>query len=114
MRISDWSSDVCSSDLAKGLIEVASGSVDSLCGVLHELEGEDGRYVTALDDPNQRLVLANDVRRRNRRDRKSVVSGKSGVARVGIGGGRLIKKKNTSDQKSDDTQLIIHQCTDHM
>src|SRR3546814_4656152 len=83
MRISDWSSDVCSSDLearsaelirkadqaiytneAKGLIEVASGSVDSLRGVLHELEGEDGRYVTALDDPNQRLVLANDVRRR--------------------------------------------------
>src|SRR3546814_906481 len=49
---------------AKGLIEVASGSVDSLRGVLHELEGEDGRYVTALDDPNQRLVLANDVRRR--------------------------------------------------
>src|SRR3546814_8438714 len=41
---------------AKGLIEVASGSVDSLRGVLHELEGEDGRYVTALDDPNQRLV----------------------------------------------------------
>src|SRR3546814_18325623 len=49
---------------AKGLIEVASGSVDSLRGVLHELEGEDGRYVTALDDPNQRLVLANAVRRR--------------------------------------------------
>src|SRR3546814_13815346 len=49
---------------AKGLIEVASGSVDSLRGVLHELEGEDGRYVTALDDPNQQLVLANDVPRR--------------------------------------------------
>src|SRR3546814_20478007 len=49
---------------AKGLIEVASGSVDSLRGVLHELEGEDGRYVTALDDPTQPHVLANDVPRR--------------------------------------------------
>src|SRR3546814_19916167 len=46
---------------AKRLIEVASGSVDSLRGVLHEPEGEDGRNVPAPDDPTHRLRLATEA-----------------------------------------------------
>src|SRR3546814_13739762 len=112
MRISDWSSDVCSSDLV----------------------GQQIRYVRRVDiDPRRHCALASDavpvveqalqpfatdgvaedrptpveglsrprgftarVRTVNRfrADRKSVVSGKSVSVRVDLGGRRLITKKN--------------------
>src|SRR3546814_19136442 len=71
MRISDWSSDVCSSDLGKTFAEdrdrMPFGLFLAFAGV--------------------------EVLPRFGRDRKSVVLGKSESVRVDLGGRRIIKKK---------------------
>src|SRR3546814_19163019 len=94
MRISDWSSDVCSSDLLalqfrryphaqvyifdKGFS--ARAAVLAMGGAHHALGlGSDG--------PDSEGALAFQP------DRKSVVSGKSVSVRVDLGGRRIIKKK---------------------
>src|SRR3546814_15262968 len=82
MRISDWSSDVCSSDLGPlGLRVVGQG------GVLVARARVDRRGDAGADDC----------------DRKRVVSGKSVSVRVDLGGRRLIKKNTI-------TNLVIN-CT---
>src|SRR3546814_10813015 len=88
MRISDWSSDVCSSDLARKYVE----------GGTHRLaHGADRQCPFGRrSQPQYRLSLwlvSGAV------DRKSVVSGKSVSVRVDLGGRRIIKKKN---------QLLTH------
>src|SRR3546814_10432081 len=82
MRISDWSSDVCSSDLrrdrpASGKAGPASGWGSSRSVPL------EGHIVTCAPKASPG-------------DRKSVVSGKSVSVRVDLGGSRIIKKKNTN------------------
>src|SRR3546814_19747121 len=76
MRISDWSSDVCSSDLFDG--------------VMHFEWLEENtplrRNRHGIHEPAARG-------KRARRDRKSVVWGKSVSVRVDLGGRRIIKKK---------------------
>src|SRR3546814_19820720 len=89
MRISDWSSDVCSSDLA----ERPAGQ-------------RGGVGPRAVDRPQdrpparapQRLPLGDRHGRHAgaRGDRKSVVQGKSVSVRVALGGRRIIKKKKTN------------------
>src|SRR3546814_20968404 len=70
MRISDWSSDVCSSDL----------------------EGTNFKHVVAPHHRrSDRVAGGRSVRLAV--DRKSVVSGKSVAVRVDLGGRRIIKKK---------------------
>src|SRR3546814_16070680 len=69
MRISDWSSDVCSSDLSN-------------CGEEHD----DVLWAAGGLSPARQADHASD--------RKSVVSGKSVSVRVDLGGRRIIKKKN--------------------
>src|SRR3546814_18307954 len=87
MRISDWSSDVCSSDLE----DCPEGEV---------LEGsftfEDGRIFQAFALGGNVLVLAGAATAvvLTLLARKSVVSGKSVSVRVDLGGRRIIKKKN--------------------
>ncbi|MFZ7096713.1 hypothetical protein ACOPJQ_02415 [Luteimonas dalianensis] len=49
---------------AKGRIEAAGADANALNGVLRDLTAQDGRYTATLEDPNQRLVLANSVRSR--------------------------------------------------
>src|SRR3546814_14369566 len=71
MRISDWSSDVCSSDLGP------CPRISSTCGAAWP------RFA-ASDRPPRRWS-----------DRKSVVEGMSVSVRVDLGGRRIIKKKNT-------------------
>src|SRR3546814_222170 len=102
MRISDWSSDVCSSDLWGNLVYrktarnfgplmamAAACTIAQVSGVvaLGELDPESvvtpGIFV-------QRLVSNG-----GEADRKSVVYGKSVSVRVDLGGSRLIKKKTT-------------------
>src|SRR3546814_12831471 len=103
MRISDWSSDVCSSDLprlfgraehrAEGIAELAAGQQGIAGGqVARELLAEGARqgevapfYVEIVGDllPKRQEGL----------DRKSVVSGKSVSVRVDLGGRRIITKK---------------------
>src|SRR3546814_11189497 len=108
MRMSDWSSDVCSSDLDQGggaaLGELERGEllveVAQALRVVHHLRA------LALHEPQQQGVVdESGIDRRipahqhhvtgSRRatDRKSVVSGKSVSVSVDLGGRRIIKKK---------------------
>src|SRR3546814_20747228 len=103
MRISDWSSDVCSSDLS------IYGNVNRQClqrlpaqSVAHSLRAlQHGsvfyREQVMSKDRGCVLVLDLDaILRRRQRDRKSVVKGKSVSVGVGLGGRRNIKKKPTN------------------
>src|SRR3546814_12049264 len=110
MRISDWSSDVCSSDLPpprRGRpMGVWGGSRRTAMRQTSKRRAsrEDG----GAKPPAPRASLYEDVTRRiiaeleAGRDRKSVVSGKSVSVRVDLGGRRIIKKK------IDCTMLILY------
>src|SRR3546814_11118655 len=94
MRISDWSSDVCSSDLPPRRLAMA------------ELQQEGGNLLARRFASEQHHLV---LRRRQLagghdqqaplqlgqldEDRKSVVEGKSVSVRVDLGGRRIIKKK---------------------
>src|SRR3546814_17439838 len=116
MRISDWSSDVCSSDLdraaersagpgARVLVTVAFDKVTDR--ILADARGKTGRaYYDAVDVAEKVLVAECEADEGYRcsvadmyygtdfyLDRKSVVKGKSGSVRVNYGGRRNIKKK---------------------
>src|SRR3546814_16013217 len=86
MRISDWSSDVCSSDLNLNRWYLR---LDFGCGF-------QAAHVRDFDSPSRRSLGNQRQRLRPSRDRKSVVSGKSVSVRVDLGGRRIIKKKKNS------------------
>src|SRR3546814_18942118 len=93
MRISDWSSDVCSSDLIEFTLYWGGRTRADL--YLHEeveawvREHPNFRYVPVHSEPTD------DCQWSGRTDRKSVVEGKSESVRVDLGGGRIIKKNKT-------------------
>src|SRR3546814_14902356 len=122
MRFSDWSADVCSSDLNHGFFNEFTLVLDSDARlVVRELADRNilggvslGRLYPEAPDIRNGLVIAvtetttsEDVdalaqglreilacacsRKADRRDRKSVVEGKSGTDRVDMGGRRRIK-----------------------
>src|SRR3546814_11910634 len=121
MRISDWSSDVCSSDLrhprlahcrSPGCARVRyigdrnTGLTDLLENLLADHRLEHAAAISGLNvmngDPGI-IECAKDGlgAKRSRRsvgiaDRKSVVSGKSVSVRVDLGGRSIIKKKKLS------------------
>src|SRR3546814_18491257 len=93
MRISDWSSDVCSSDLYLSSRDLLPGAA----GVRHD---DDGAFVRRRRDDKRTLEGSAGRQgiesRRNGLDRpagarKSVVYGKSVSVRVDIGGRRFLK-----------------------
>src|SRR3546814_19395278 len=97
MRISDWSSDVCSSDLRDAIIESGVKIVETAGNNPHE-------HMPALKAAGVRVIHKCTTPRHARKaqdigvdivsiDRKSVVSGKSVSVRVDLGGGRVINKK---------------------
>src|SRR3546814_11609773 len=95
MRISDWSSDVCSSDLPTSPWRVGCGN---RCRVRGSRFSGDGLHregsIAAEAAPTLPLSAAPpNGRCTPAADRKSVVSGKSVSVRVDLGGGRIIKKK---------------------
>src|SRR3546814_16830216 len=113
MRISDWSSDVCSSDLFcdyQGVgfqrpIALAGGvlivlprieeSLDDLLDARDEIVLGRGRDIDSSfcgQEPRGRW------RHRSHVDRKSVVEGKSVAVRVDLVGGRILKKKKKKKQ----------------
>src|SRR3546814_12748706 len=99
MRISDWSSDVCSSDLGVG--DVVNVLSDGVWGGLGEdrADRRGDHLGVALVDLRERV--AHEVHPAALpgppcRDRKSVVSGKSVSVRVDLGGRRIIQKKKSS------------------
>src|SRR3546814_21071564 len=131
MRISDWSSDVCSSDLDAGPREaVEQARIDDAClvgtadranevGGRQALGGEEGEVAAHRLQRRRcesracraaRALRGNRVEEdlhRHRRtvdvdiDRKSVESGKSESVRVDHGGRRNIKKTNSTTTKTD-------------
>src|SRR3546814_14851886 len=108
MRISDWSSDVCSSDLGSRLIlheKIADAFLDKFVALARSI-----RIGNPLD-PNTEMGPLTSAGHRDRvlsyvevakqeGDRKSVVKGKSVSVRVDLGGRRVIKKKNMTKRKS--------------
>src|SRR3546814_16588991 len=81
MRISDWSSDVCSSDLSWSRSSSAPSS-----GIAARSIGQ-SRTSCAMPSWSRSSSAPS-------RDRKSVVSGKSVYVRVDLGGRRIINNKN--------------------
>src|SRR3546814_17348790 len=89
MRISDWSSDVCSSDLRYyGEVTLRESFARSMNSVAVRLTQKVGPKTVAATA--RRLGITSELRPT---DRKSVVSGKSGSVRVDLGGRRIINKK---------------------
>src|SRR3546814_11602744 len=108
MRISDWSSDVCSSDLVgRGVLAPArdrarrrawhggGAPAPARCPSVRLCAAASGRMVRADRLPAHHGAQS---RGRARADRKSVVEGKSVSVRVDLGGRRIIKKKQTKKQ----------------
>src|SRR3546814_20034820 len=103
MRISDWSSDVCSSDL-----DFREGRRRGAAGLRLR---DRLRRLPRCQPPGDSRRQAEDLRARlslrlagravgdAAGDRKSVVSGKSGSVRVDLGGRRIIKKKKKENEK---------------
>src|SRR3546814_20173534 len=99
MRISDWSSDVCSSDLqrlgpAQSLVVVGRDQRVA-AGAQYGDDRRAGRDLLDLvalgqGDPES---LARGLAADLRQDRKSVVQGTSVSVRVDLGGRRIIKQK---------------------
>src|SRR3546814_11491197 len=94
MRISDWSSDVCSSDLT-----ILSGDIETVIVVTAQdcRAGRNGALridqAFAVDEVGpQRARGTFDIFLQSS-DRKSVVKGKSVSVRVDPGGRRIIKNK---------------------
>src|SRR3546814_16222087 len=109
MRISDWSSDVCSSDLCTFSAYAQNLSLDIPAGTLSKalvaLANASGVQLVSTDLPH--ALLANGLHGdytieaaldallagTGLTDRKRVVSGKSVSIRVHHGGLRILKKK---------------------
>src|SRR3546814_17703822 len=99
MRISDWSSDVCSSDLVSQP-SLAASLKCRLHGILIP-SSEVFNIPTILDILHKKIrervkVTSPDIRAslKAKGDSKSVVWGKSVSVRVDLGGRRIFKKKN--------------------
>src|SRR3546814_20018145 len=112
MRISDWSSDVCSSDLGPG---AAAGQYQLTRGCCpRQLLSQwpfqfrrSWRAASACDSAGAVCdLVAADDRNQHRGDRKSVVSGKSVSVRVDLGCRRIIKKKK-GERKTNNTSVTI-------
>src|SRR3546814_20064084 len=114
MRISDWSSDVCSSDLGQTVLRGAGET--QLQVTLDRISRRHGVAVEVLPRAipyRETLAAPAEVEGRHKKqsggrgqfgvvnmrfeDRKSGVSGKSVAVRVAIGGRRYIKKKKQTD-----------------
>src|SRR3546814_15801137 len=98
MRISDWSSYVCSSDLRELTVDTSNQELR-----LHDGVTPGGHRFLNRDSNDQRYQAKsseldgfNGCAPSDRGDRKSVVSGKSVSVRVDRGGSRSIKKKKTT------------------
>src|SRR3546814_13650938 len=115
MRISDWSSDVCSSDLKGENWQLTAGwrAQFSHCLLFNPTDPRSARYNPLLEvrrgahevrdvqniadilvDPEGALERRNHWEKTSPRDRKSVVYGKSVSVSVDLGGRRINKKKN--------------------
>src|SRR3546814_20509121 len=109
MRIRDWSSDVCSSDLKQPLEQLGAPA-----GQFVERERGPGNFGVNREHarPGRGFedAVADAARGGVRRDdgaRKRVVKGKSVAVRVDLGGRRLIKTKKARHQRTSISRYII-------
>src|SRR3546814_20911505 len=114
MRISDWSSDVCSSDLSKpiagrlvigwsaALLRVTSSTTGLVMSLMVRSPVTFSLPSPAVSTLVLLKVAAGNLRA-SKKDRKSVVYGKSVSVRVDLGGRRIIKQ-----QTSLCYRLIVH------
>src|SRR3546814_15945709 len=100
MRISDWSSDVCSSDLAREQARTTVVRGGGRVRRVHGLPAEDVEHThaevlardEAAGEPHRREIRVRVSRSSwDRSDRKSVVLGNSVSVRLVLGGSRFIK-----------------------
>src|SRR3546814_15961714 len=97
MRISDWSSDVCSSDLVPQGYNALKGALIVYAGQLSQALGPKGVRVNSVSPGPIKFPGGNWEAIKGAMpelDRKSVVEGKSVSVRVDLGGSRIIKQKN--------------------
>src|SRR3546814_11055342 len=108
MRISDWSSDVCSSDLPLRLVSGSPANLSLVGSVMRapwSWRAGRGRRPVA----GWRGVPGARPHRAGRPDRKSVVEGQRVLVRVDLGGRRIIKKKNNQlEVNTVDTHTIFN------
>src|SRR3546814_17432563 len=95
MRISDWSSDVCSSDLPR---RCASAARQSGRPTARATSAWVPACRAKASRPSSRVSAAPDGPAAA--DRKSVVEGKRVSVREALGGSRIIKKKNNIPQNA--------------
>src|SRR3546814_17706885 len=99
MRISDWSSDVCASDLPTYEYNPVPLGNDLRDEVTKIIAGDDPAE-GSLGVANEGVQIRQEGDRRALAiDRKSVESGKSGSESVALGGRRIIKKKQDKNKK---------------
>src|SRR3546814_11387008 len=108
MRISDWSSDVCSSDLchAPGAAarRCAASSTRSHANIRKQFSPESAAEQRRRDaGPDGASTLRSGGFPRHS-DRKSVVEGKSRSVRVDLGGRRIIKKQKKTYKNKEEHQ----------
>src|SRR3546814_13554131 len=107
MRISDWSSDLCSSDLfrfqpgpnfwRRSLDFGAISDIQEISQRIRDHHAQGQKF-----GPGWNLKRGRGGIREvefHAQDRKSVVQGKSVLARVALGGRRIIKKKKRDHRK---------------
>src|SRR3546814_20754064 len=106
MRISDWSSDVCSSDLLVYDATLKLIEFDGISNVqfrenwrARDIERINAEHGLCIIRGSNYFSESNDLG--DLVDRKSVVSGKSVSVRVGLGGRRIIKTKNPTQHYHD-------------
>src|SRR3546814_1019240 len=112
MRISDWSSDVCSSDLCSPSPSSSARSPRCCprprrCRCRRRITSHATTSPTTIRRTAGRSCRSSVRLARSRiassstprDDRKSVVSGKSVSVRVDLGGSRIIKKKTTTNNR---------------
>src|SRR3546814_17395064 len=110
MRISDWSSDVCSSDLSRHrrlraeIRPVSSLPANSRLPDRSRTDASGTQNVASARPHRPRTRTAC---RRAVPDRKSVVSGKRVSVRVDLGGRRFIKKKQTKRKDSKQSKREV-------
>src|SRR3546814_18420495 len=102
MRISDWSSDVCSSDLSESesrYAEPSKRSKGTRPKDSHALRCASGVKPEAPRTATAPRTPGRSARSARGGDRKSVVEGKRVSVRVELGGRRILNKKNIRIQE---------------
>src|SRR3546814_14535762 len=106
MRISDWSSDVCSSDLTDScsLYTQSSLTADVASNFFQGQQGDTSGQGPPATLPSSDVynTWTPTLQQFKQADRKSGVKGKRVSGRVNLGGGRNIKKKKKKEQEKQD------------